>query len=605
MKLALISVSDKTYLSTLAQFLFAEDYKILSTGGTLKYLLNHTDSQYHNRIISVADYTGFPEILEGRVKTLHPKIYAGLLYNPENSNHQKDFESFNHSNHGQFNLERIHLVVCNLYPFQKVSGDSNSTSEQIIENIDIGGVSLIRAAAKNYQHVSLLVDPNKYQYYIENYKYYEMLESFQKKMASDGYEHIAEYDQAISSYFNNRIHYRKYKRLNTLKYGCNPYQNNSFVFTINNKPAPFEVIHGEPGYINYLDATHSWLLVSEAHQCLGQTCAASFKHTAPAGVALGNKLLSDLETQVFNVGDADVFQSCSSRAFIRARNCDPLSSFGDFIAISGLVDETCAKLIKREVSDGIIALDYTKDALNILKQKKGGKFYIFKGKSINYADIEFREIGGYALSQKSNSELVKPSYLQHIVTQETEITSEQKEDLLLATITLKYTPSNSITIAYQNMVIGVGAGQQNRVDCLKLAGRKSQVFLLRQHPLCLALQDKFIDGVKRQDKVNAIIKYINNDFSELELKQWMCLFQEGEITLLDDFVTEEYLNSMEGLSCSSDAFFPFRDNIDYAHKYGVRNILQPGGSVQDESVIEACDEYNMVMAFSGKRLFLH
>ena len=605
MKLALISVSDKTNLLDLVNFLLEEEYKIISTGGTYQKIITSLPKNLHDRIISVSDYTGFPEILQGRVKTLHPKIYGGLLFNPHNLEHQKDMESFNNSNHSQFNLEKIDLVVCNLYPFSTVAANPNSTDSDIIENIDIGGVSLIRAAAKNYQHVMVLVNPNMYQSFQEGYQYYTTLELFRKDLACQAFQHVAEYDQDISSHLDPRVRYRKYTQIEKLKYGCNPYQNQSFLSRINDNDTPIEIINGKPGYINYLDAFHSWLLVSEVNKSLGCICAASFKHTAPAGVALGTELISDLERKIYNLGDLNLAESETGRAFVRARNCDPLSSFGDFIAISGIVDEDCAKLIKREVSDGIIALGYTPEALEILKLKKGGKFYILQGKNCGYQNIEFREIFGMALSQSSNQELVTEKYLEQIVTENQNIPDISRKDLILATITLKYTPSNSIAYALDGMVIGVGAGQQNRVDCIKLAGRKSQVFILRKHPLCLKLLDMFKEGVKRQDKVNAIIKYINNDFSALELENWRELFVDGEITLLDSNIIDDYLEDISGLSLSSDAFFPFRDNIDYASKYGVSYLLQPGGSIQDEGVIQACNDYGMSMALSGKRMFLH
>lgn len=605
MKLALISVSDKTHLSVIAKFLLDTDYKILSTGGTYKYLVENCPIESKNKLITVSEYTGFPEILQGRVKTLHPKIYAGLLVDPNNPEHQKDMDQFSESNHSQFNLEKIDLVICNLYPFSAVSSNANSTEGEIIESIDIGGVSLIRAAAKNYQNVLVLVNPDNYQKFIDGYQYYTTLETFKKDLACEAYEHIAQYDEDIASYFNPKVNYRKYTRMETLKYGCNPYQNNSHLSLINNNSSPIEIINGYPGYINFLDAFHSWLLVSEVNKSLGEVCAASFKHTAPAGVALGTDNITELEKKIYNLGEIDLSSSISGRAFVRARNCDPLSSFGDFIAISGIVDTDCAKLIKREVSDGIIALDYTSDALEILKSKKGGKFYILKGKKLDYQNIEFREIFGMALSQASNRELVTEKYLENIVTENKELEYQQKKDLILATITLKYTPSNSIAYALNGMVIGVGAGQQNRVDCIKLAGRKSQVFLLRQHPLSLKLLDMFKTGIKRQDKVNAVIKYINNDFSELELENWRSLFIDGAITLFDPDIIDTYLADKKGLSISSDAFFPFRDNIDYANKYGVSYLLQPGGSIQDPGIIEACNEYGMTMALSGKRMFLH
>ena len=603
MKKAIISVSDKTNLPILIDFLLSQNYSIISTGGTYKFILKYVSKKDKDRIISVSDFTGFPEVLGGRVKTLHPKIYSGILFDPNNQTHQNDFQKFSNSNHQPYNLEKIDMVVCNLYPFKEVR-DSDASQEEIIENIDIGGVTLIRAAAKNYQNVYLLVNPEMYNTFIENYRYYETLELFKKELASVGFEHVAEYDQHISSFMNPKLKYRTYTHLETLKYGCNPYQNNASINQIKNEDSRIEVLNGSPGYINYIDALHSWMLVYEAETQLNNICSASFKHTAPAGVALGNHQITPIETQIYNLGDIDLSESPAARAFVRARNCDPLSSFGDFIAISSIVDETCARLIKREVSDGIIARDYTEDALKILKSKKGGKFYILKGKEVKYSEVEFREIGGMAISQKCNSELVTPEYCSNIVTQNTNIPTDVVSDLVLATITLKYTPSNSISIAYRGMVIGVGAGQQNRVDCLKLAGNKSRLFMLRQHPLVQKLLTLFNDNVKRQDKVNAIVKYINNDFSELELQEWRKLFRE-EVPLLDDNLKEEYLSQISELALSSDAFFPFRDNIDYASKYGIKYIVQPGGSIQDDNIIEACNEYNMSMAFSGKRMFLH
>ena len=608
MKLAILSVSDKTNLTQIANFLLDKDYSLLSTGGSYKHLLREISKDLHHRIQTVENFTGFPEILEGRVKTLHPKIYGGILFDPENPEHQKDFQKYSQSNHGAFNLEKIDMIVCNLYPFSSVAQNPNKTEQEVIENIDIGGVSLLRAAAKNYKSVSVLCNPDSYQNFMDNYQYYMTLELFKKELACQAWEHVALYDQQIASHFNPKITYRRYTRLEKLKYGCNPYQTQAFLSSIDDNDSQIEILNGSPGYINFLDAFQSWLLVSEVTQSLGEVCVASFKHTAPAGVAISGENFTDVERKLFSVGEIDVSDSPVSRAFVRCRNCDPLSSFGDFMAVSGIVDETCARLIKREVSDGIIALGYTDEALEILKSKKGGKFYIIRGKSLRYQDMEFREIFGMALSQTPNHELVTDAYLQNVVQLGNTLTPEKKNDLILATITLKYTPSNSIAYANQGMVIGVGAGQQNRVDCIKLAGNKSRKFLLRYHPLCLELLDKFRDGVKRQEKVNAVLKYIQNDFHENELVNWRKLFPEGvgeTIEMLNVEKQNEFLEGKKDLSLSSDAFMPFRDNIDTAAKYGVGYIIQPGGSVQDESVIEATKEYNMTMVFSGKRMFLH
>ena len=606
-KVALISVSDKSNLDLLSNFLLKTNYNIISTGGTLQYILNNLDEEnkadknIENRIIQVSDYTGYPEILEGRVKTLHPKIYGGLLYDPSIESHTKEFEKINA---GDDKITRIDLVVANLYPFDKVV-KSGGDEMSCIENIDIGGVSLIRAAAKNYKNVMLLVDPKEYKSFIDSYYYCDKLINFKKQMAFKGFEYVTEYDQNITGYFNNRVTYRKYISQEKLKYGCNPYQDQAFLCSINNDQLPFKIINGTPGYINYLDALNSFKLVSEIYKVTGFVGATSFKHTAPAGVGIGIRGFTPEEIEIFHIGKFSLSESPSGRAYIRARNCDPLSSFGDFIAISGEVDEQCAKLIQREVSDGIIAFDFTLDALKILKQKKGGKFIILKGnKELIYNDIEFKEVGGVALSQNCNSELVNGNYFKNIATIKKEYDDMAALDLTIATITLKYTPSNSISVAYKGQVIGVGAGQQNRVDCIKLAGNKSNIYNLRKHPKCLKLLQLFKNGIKRQDKVNAVIKYINNDFNNTEYINWLGLF-DTKPEMLEESEKDDFLLKIENVSLSSDAFFPFRDNIDYASRYGIKYIIQPGGSIQDRGVIEACNEYGMVMFMSGKRLFLH
>ena len=608
MKLAIISTSDKSNLDILVNFLLNNDYNIISTGGTYQHILKCVDGEIfdlNKRIISVESFTGFPELLNGRVKTLHPKIYGGILYDPNKVEHVKDYDKFNNT---MYKLEKIDLVVVNLYPF-KETVEKNEKEEEIIEQIDIGGVSLIRAAAKNYKNVMVITNPNDYQSFIDNHEYLVNLKLLKKDLALKAFQHTSEYDQNIVSYFDKRVRFRKYTEQNPIKYGCNPYQTNSFISSINNQDLPYQVLNGNPGYINYLDAFNSWLLVNEAHKNLGYIVATSFKHTAPAGVGTSRGEILELEKVLYDLEsytDEKLNESHCARAFTRARNCDALSSFGDFIAISGVVDETCAKLIRREVSDGIIARGYTEEAFNILKQKKKGHYPILKGKwDIDYDRLEYREIMGVALTQQCNDEMISNEYFDKVPTRNTDIGDEKKEDLILATITLKYTPSNSITIANGGQVIGIGAGQQNRVDCIKLAGNKANTFNLKRHPKSILLLNKFKEGIKRQDKINAVIKYVNGDFTSEELKAWKLLFTE-EIELLtqeekDDFLKE----NMNKLVLSSDAFFPFRDNIDYANRYHIKYILNPGGSIQDSGVIEACDEYGMYMAITSKRLFLH
>lgn len=604
MKLALISVSDKTNLTDFCLYLFSNNYKIISTGGTYKHILtNLGKSKCKNKLISVEEFTGFPEILNGRVKTLHPKIYAGLLYDPDIPDHLEDFNKYNNSNNENYNLHKIDLVVVNLYPFETVVKNKNSTHEEIIENIDIGGVSLLRASAKNYNNVIVLTDINDYSKFINYNSMYDNLVFFKKELATKALEHVTDYDANITNYLDNRIKYRKYIHQERLKYGCNPYQHNAYISTINDKKLPYVVINGYPGYINYLDAFQSWLLVNEANSKLGYSVATSYKHTAPAGVGTSKYDITKLEEKVYDISHMNINNSESAKAFIRARNSDPLSSFGDFIAISCVVDETCAKLIKREVSDGIIAANYTPEALKILSNKKNGKYVIIKGDTnINYNDIEYKEIFGVSIAQTANSELIDDSYFQDIPTNKNLLEQNKKEDMILATITLKYTPSNSIAIAHNNQVIGVGAGQQNRVDCIKLAGNKAKLFNMRFSQKCIDLLDKFKNDIKRQDRVNAIIKYINNDFLSSELENWYSLF-DSKPELLNE--TNFNNNKPNGLVLSSDAFFPFRDNIDYAQRYGVNYILNPGGSIQDKNIIEACNEYDILMAMSHKRMFYH
>ena len=593
MKTALISVSDKNNLKLIVDNLLSNNYQIISTGGTYSFIESFVNESYKKFIKKIEDFTEFPEILEGRVKTLHPKVFGGILYDPCNDSHKKDMDNY------QLKLSKIDLVVVNLYPFNK---DINDESEAI-EKIDIGGVSLIRAAAKNYKNVIILTDPADYINYNLNYQFIESSMKSRKDLAAKAFEHVTEYDQEIASYFNPRKVFRKYEEIKKLKYGCNPYQTNSF--SLSRESNPIEILSGDPGYINYLDAINSWCLVTEAKKSLGYVIAASFKHTSPAGVGTSKHMISDSEKKVYDLEEFNPYTSETSRAFIRARNSDPLSSFGDFISISGVVDKDCALLIKREVSDGIIAEDYTTEALEILKKKKSGKYIVMKGdKNIEFGKTEYREICGIVLSQKNNDEIINKNYLRNIVTTNNNIPDDKKEDLILSTITLKYTPSNSIVISDNCHVIGVGSGQQNRVDCIKIAGNKALTFKLRFEKKCLNLLKKFKKDISRQDKTNAIIKYINNDFISSEFENWMNNFEKNSsIEMLDD--KETFRESLKNLCLSSDAFFPFRDNIDYSARYGVTYILNPGGSVQDVKIVEACNEYNICMAISGKRLFLH
>ena len=601
----LVSVSDKTNIDVICKFFIEKGEKILSTGGTYNFLREKLP-QYCESIIKVSDITEFPEILNGRVKTLHPKIFGGLLCRYDDKDHLNEIDNYN--------IPKINGVIVNLYPFQETVKKYNDNlhsndiiNQDIIENIDIGGVTLIRAAAKNYQHILTITNPSDYDYVIDNLTDNNLNKTF----AAKAFNHISIYDNAISNYFNDisqssdQINRSHQISLN-LKYGCNPYQKHAGIYTHNGNN-PFTVLNGKCGYINIIDAIHSWRLVKELSDCLDKPCAASFKHTSPAGVGT-SKPLSDILKQIYDVDGMEL--SPLAIAFIRARNSDPMSSFGDFIALSHTVDKSTASLIKRFISDGVVAPDYTEEAMEILKSKRSGNYLVLKvDKDYNNRDIvECKDVFGITLVQSVNDYIMDKEKIGDIVTNSKDLDDEDRENLIIANISLKYAQSNNVSYAYDGQLIGLAAGQQNRVDCVRLAGEKSKLWWLRHHPKVLKLSKYFKDNVKRQERVNATIRYIQGDFTEVEYKDWCSLFTES-IDTLSDHDKKEFINSCKDKkmcsSLASDAFFPFRDNIDFASKYNVKNIIQPGGSSADKTIIETCDKYGINMVFTGKRLFYH
>jgi len=385
-----------------------------------------------------------------------------------------------------------------------------------------------------------------------------------------------------------------------LKYGCNPHQLPAGLCTVDGQKLPFEVLVGTPGYINLLDAVNAWQLVRELAQATGKPAAASFKHVSPAGAAISVPL-SEEEVKVFEVVGKPL--SDVAMAYVRARNADPMCSFGDFVAISHKVDEATAAILKIEVSDGIIAPDFEPKALEILKAKKGGKFIVLKADA-NFTppDMEFRMAGGAGFMQKRNDKVCDVGCLNKVVTKNKDLPEAAKMDMLLGMIAIKYTQSNSVGYCKNGMMIGIGAGQQSRVDCVKLAGRKLSTWRLRFHPKVMALQ--FIEGVKRQDRVNARVRYIEGDMQEAEYAVWVKSFASPPPALTEE-EKAAFLKELGGVTIASDAFFPFRDSIDHASKLGVKYVTQPGGSVADQEVIGACDAYGMTMAFTDLRLFHH
>jgi len=593
-KTALISVFDKTGLEELGKFLASRGVHVLSTGGTAAKLRD-----FGCTVQDVADYTGSPEILDGRVKTLHPKVHGGLLAARGNEEHEKQMK--------EHDIRGIDLVVVNLYPFNEavaMGGDFATC----IENVDIGGPAMIRASAKNNASVTIVTSPSQYRGVIEEMTAKEGCTSygFRKNQAAAAYALTSAYDSAVSQWFAGQVtsppatQTVAFQVERPLKYGCNPHQLPAGLCSVMGGKLPFEVVAGTPGYINLLDAVNAWQLVHELAQATSLPAAASFKHVSPAGAAIG-VALSDDEKIVYEVKGKELTPTAT--AYVRARNADPLCSFGDFVAISHKVDVATAMILKIEVSDGIIAPDFEDEALEILKAKKGGKFIVLKADA-GYTPPaqEYRMCGGVGFAQKRNDALFDASRLEKVVTKRKDLSEQVKLDLILASIAIKYTQSNSVGYSKDGMMIGVGAGQQSRVDCVKLAGRKVSTWRLRFHKKVMGLP--FKEGVKRQDRVNARVRYIEGDMQEAELAEWQNNFSTPPEPLLAA-EKEEFLASLDGVAISSDAFFPFRDSIDHASKLGVKFVAQPGGSVQDDEVTATCDKYGMVMAFTDLRLFHH
>mgnify|MGYP001145488147 CR=1 FL=1 len=387
-----------------------------------------------------------------------------------------------------------------------------------------------------------------------------------------------------------------------LKYGCNPNQKPARIF-MKEGELPIKVLNGRAGYINFLDAFNGWQLVKELKKATGLPAATSFKHVSPAGAAVGLPL-SDVEKQIYWVADMDIEFTPLANAYIRARGADRMSSFGDFISLSDVCDKSTALVIKREVSDGVIAPGYTDEALEILKAKKKGNYCVIEiDENYEPAPIERKDVFGITFEQGRNELHIDDDFFSNIVTENKELTEQAKIDLAISMITLKYTQSNSVCYVKGGQAIGIGAGQQSRIHCTRLAGSKADNWWLRQSPQVLGLQ--FVDGIKRADRDNTIDLYIGEDYMDVLAEgEWQKLFKVKP----DVFTAEEkraWLDKNTDVALGSDAFFPFGDNIERAHKSGVKYIAQPGGSVRDDNVIATCNKYDMVMSFTGIRLFHH
>ncbi len=387
-----------------------------------------------------------------------------------------------------------------------------------------------------------------------------------------------------------------------LKYGCNPNQKPSRIFMEDGSELPVTVLNGRPGYINFLDAFNGWQLVKELKAATGLPAATSFKHVSPAGAAVGLPL-SETLAKIYWVDDLGELSPLAC-AYARARGADRMSSFGDFIALSDVCDVDTARLIKREVSDGVIAPGYTEEALELLKAKKKGTYNVIQiNESYVPAPIERKQVYGITFEQGRNELAINEELFSNIVTKNKELPKQAVIDMKIALITLKYTQSNSVCYVKDGQAIGIGAGQQSRIHCTRLAGQKADNWFLRQSPQVMNLQ--FVDGLGRADRDNAIDVYMGDECMDVLAEgAWQRVFKEKPA----EFTREEkraWLDSLTGVTVGSDAFFPFSDNVERAHKSGVKYIVQPGSSVRDDAVIECCDKYDMVMAFTGIRLFHH
>jgi len=502
------------------------------------------------------------------------------------------------------NYDLIQVVVCNLYPFVNTISKSNVTVEDAIENIDIGGVTLLRAAAKNHNRVTVICDPTDYEKVIK-----EMDTAADKNtslqtrqtLALKAFTHTAEYDNAISDYF--RKQYSTGVSQLTLRYGMNPHQKPGQIFTTLEK-LPLTVMNGSPGFINLCDALNGYQLVKELKAALNLPAATSFKHVSPAGAAVGVPL-DNIQAKLCQVEDLHEQLTPLATAYARARGADRMSSFGDFVALSEPCDAITAKIISREVSDGIIAPGYSEEALQILKKKKGGAYCVLQiDPSYEPSPMERKTLYGLIMEQKRNDAVIDKSMFDNVVTTKSKTLSEDAiRDLIVATITVKYTQSNSVCYAKDGQVIGTGAGQQSRIHCTRLAGDKADNWWLRQHPKVTGM--KFKKGVKRAEISNAIDNYVNGTIGkDMNEATWAAMYEVIPEKLSESDKTE-WIKKLNNVALSSDAFFPFRDNVDRARLSGVSFIASPAGSTNDAAVIDACNEHGIILAHTAFRLFHH
>jgi phosphoribosylaminoimidazolecarboxamide formyltransferase/IMP cyclohydrolase len=495
-------------------------------------------------------------MLAGRVKTLHPAVHAGILARDLASD-EKDL--------AEQNINKVDYVICNLYPFKDTIAKINVTIPEAVEEIDVGGVTLIRAAAKNHGRVTILSDPADYPEFLQELEKGEVTERSRNLYALKAFEHTADYDASISDFFRKQYAGDGVQQL-ALRYGANPHQKPAAAY-MKLGSLPFKVLCGSPGYINLLDALNAWPLVKELKVALGHPAAASFKHVSPAGSAIGVPLTAD-ERKVYMVDDIENLEdSPLAQAYARARGADRMSSFGDMIALSDIVDVPTAKIISREVSDGVIAAGYEDAALEILKKKKGGKYLILQmDPEYEPSPQESRNVYGITLTQHRNDIKISPKSFTSIITPKESgpLPDSALRDLTVATIALKYTQSNSVCYALNGQIIGLGAGQQSRIHCTRLAGDKADNWWLRFHPRVLGI--KWKKGTKRPDKSNAIDLLVSGQLPKdgPERESYEAFFEEVPPAFTEEERTE-WLGKLSEVAVSSDAFVSSVDNIASFH----------------------------------------
>lgn len=589
-RIAIVSVYDKTGLLDLAKGLVQQNVRILASGGTSRMI---RESGFPVEDISAI--TKAPEMLAGRVKTLHPAVHAGILARNLASD-EKDL--------AEQHIDKVDYVICNLYPFKDTVAKINVTVPEAVEEIDIGGVTLIRAAAKNHSRVTILSDPVDYPEFLKELEAGDVKESSRQLYALKAFEHTADYDAAISDFFRKQYAADGLQYLG-LRYGANPHQKPAAAY-VKEGNLPFKVLCGSPGYINLLDALNSWPLVKELKRALDKPAAASFKHVSPAGAAIGLPLTAEEKKAYFVEDIPGIDESGLAQAYARARGADRMSSFGDFIALSDVVDVATASIISKEVSDGVIAPGYDVAALEILRKKKGGRYLVLQmDPEYEPNPKEMRTVYGITLAQNRNDFEITPKSFGTVITpKDANVPESALRDLTVATIALKYTQSNSVCYATRGHVVGLGAGQQSRIHCTRLAGDKADNWWMRFHPRVLAI--KWKKGTKRPDKSNAIDLLVNGQLAKSgpEREAFNATFEE----IPKDFTPEEkeeWLSKLTDVAVSSDAFFPFTDNVYRAAKSGVKYIAAPGGSQNDQPVFETAEKLGITFIEQNIRLFHH